>query len=288
MKNITLPSYAKLNLALKIVGKRPDGFHELVTLFERIDLHDDITFKTSPQKSFSIACDDKRVPCDKRNLIWKAAQVLAEGENVPMAANIIVKKRIPVAAGLAGGSSNAATALMGLNQLWDLKLSRDKLITYANKLGSDITFFLYDVPFAIGTGRGEVIKPLKLKAKLDHFVVVPKAPLLTKDVYGAFKLAELTNRDDDVNIVLRCLETFDLSTVADKIFNDLETPILKLKPHLAKLKARVARADKNVLGCCFSGSGPSIFAVMATHKDAQRMKKIFARLYSQVFAVRTQ
>ncbi len=285
MRSFKLSSYAKLNLALKVTGRRPDGFHELVTLFERIDLHDDISFAPAKDGVFTILCDDKRVPCDQRNLIWKAARVLSEGEKVNRGAKIIIRKRIPVAAGLAGGSSNGATALLGLNKLWNLRLSREKLVAYASMIGSDVAFFLYNTPFAVGTGRGEVIKPLALKASLWHFLVVPQAPLLTKDVYGHFAQS-FTKRGSDVNIILRSLDKNDPSGVGAGLFNDLEAPILRLKPHLGKLKDRVAR--HNVLGVSFSGSGPSVFAITASEKEAKVLKKIFSKTYKQVFVVKTQ
>jgi len=285
MKPFTLFSYAKLNLALRVAGRRPDGFHELVTLFERISLHDDISFTPAKEGAFSIRCDDRRVPCDERNLIWKAARVLAEGENVSKGAKIVVKKRIPVAAGLAGGSSNAAAALLGLNRLWDLGLSRAKLLSYARMIGSDVAFFLYDAPFAVGTGRGEVIRPLAVKAGFWHFLVVPRAPLLTKDVYGRFGQC-FTKAGGDVNIMLRSLEKNDPVGVGAGLLNDLEAPILALKPHLGKLKERVAR--RGVLGVAFSGSGPSVFAVVASEKEAKALKKIFSKTYKQVFVVKTK
>jgi 4-diphosphocytidyl-2-C-methyl-D-erythritol kinase len=288
MAPFTVRSYAKLNLALRIVGKRPDGFHELVTLFERIDLHDDMAFASAPDGKFSIACDDRRVPRDDRNLVWKAAAMLQDGERVIKGARITITKRIPVAAGLAGGSSNAAAALVGLNRLWRLKLPRERLIVYANKLGSDVAFFLHDAPFAVGTGRGEKIRPLACTTKLWHFLVVAKAPLLTKDVYACYapRRARLTRPDGDVNIMLRSLRKHDPAGVGAGLFNDLEAPILALKPNLGKLKARVA--GQGVLGVSFSGSGPSIFAVVGTRKDAERLKKIFSKAYPQSFAVCTK
>ena len=283
----TLRSYAKLNLALKVKGRRPDGYHELSTVFERIDLHDDISFSLPAGNGFVIRCADRRVPRDGRNLIWKAAALLAAGEGVPMTAEVTLEKRIPVAAGLAGGSSNAATALVGLNRLWKLRLTRAKLIAYANKLGSDIAFFLHDVPFAVGTGRGEIIRPLASKARLWHFLVVPSAPLLTKDVYGAFALAgrDLTRPDGDVNIMLRSLRKYDPGAVGGCLFNDLEAPILALKPGLGRLKAQVER--QGTCGVSFSGSGPSVFAVTASRVEAERLRKVFSGKYAQSYVVRT-
>ena len=286
MPPVTLPAHAKLNLSLSILGRRPDGFHELETLFERIDLHDDLTFTVKPSGVIKISCDDKRVPCDERNLVHKAARLLMRGETVSQGVAITIKKRIPVAAGLAGGSSNAATTLLGLNKVWNLGLSRARLVSYAAQVGSDVAFFLYDTPFALGTGRGEVIKPLKVKARLWHFLVVPKAPVLTKDVYGCYAswTGRLTKRKAD-DTIYRSLKKNDPVGVAQALSNDLERPILKLKPHLGKLKDRVARQD--VLGVSFSGSGPSVYAVVASEKEALKIKAVFARTYSQVFAVRT-
>jgi 4-diphosphocytidyl-2-C-methyl-D-erythritol kinase len=206
------------------------------------------------------------------------------GVKVRSGVRITITKRIPVAAGLAGGSSNAAAALVGLNRLWDLRLSRGQLLAHAAALGSDVAFFLYDAPFAIGTGRGEIIKPLLFQAKLWHFLVVPKAPLLTKEVYGHFS-PPLTKPDGDVTIILRSLQKADPAGVGAGLFNDLEAPILALKPHLGKLKARVAR--QGVLGAAFSGSGPSVFAVTSSKEEALRLKKIFVRTYSQVFTAHT-
>jgi 4-diphosphocytidyl-2-C-methyl-D-erythritol kinase len=286
MKPFILPSHAKLNLSLTILGRRSDGFHELETLFERIDLHDDLTFSSAPAGVIKISCDDKRVPCDERNLVHKVAVMLMDGEQVKRGAVIAIRKRIPVAAGLAGGSSNAATTLLGLNKLWNLKLSRAKLVAYASKIGSDIAFFLYDTPFALGTGRGENVRPLDIKVRLWHFLVVPKAPVLTKDVYGCYARmhAGLTKQGGD-DTIIRSLKRNDPVAVGKALTNDLEAPILKLKPHLGKLKSRVGRQD--VLGVSFSGSGPSVYAVVASEKEALRIKKVFSRTYSQVFAVRT-
>ncbi len=286
MKPFTLPAYAKLNLSLAILGRRSDGFHELETLFERIDLHDELMFSQAPEGVIRVSCDDLRVPCDGRNLVDKVARLLMDGERVSKGASIVIKKRIPVAAGLAGGSSNAATTLAGLNKLWNLGLSRAKLVTYAAKAGSDVAFFLYDTPFAWGRGRGEIVEPLDIKTKLWHFLIVPKAPVLTKDVYGCYAAmhAGLTKCKAD-DTIIRSLKKNDPVAVAKALSNDLEAPILKLKPHLGKLKYRVGCQD--VLGVSFSGSGPSVYAVVSCEKEALRLKQVFERTYSQVFAVRT-
>ncbi|MEI8011275.1 MAG: 4-(cytidine 5'-diphospho)-2-C-methyl-D-erythritol kinase [Candidatus Omnitrophota bacterium] len=280
-------SYAKLNLFLKVTGRRPDGFHELVTLFERIDLYDNLTFVPAPPGKIIITCDDRRVPCDARNLVYRVAVRLMEGEKVWRGARIHIAKRIPVAAGLAGGSSNAAAAITGLDRLWGLKLSLVKRLAYARAIGSDVAFFLYDTPFALGTGRGDIIKPLAVKAQLWHVLVVPRAPVLTKDVYGLFgkTAARLTKPDANVSMIVRSLKQQDPGGVGRALVNDLEAPILALKPQLAQLKARLIR--QMPLGVSFSGSGPTVFAVTASPEEALRIKNVFSRSYRQVFAART-
>jgi 4-diphosphocytidyl-2-C-methyl-D-erythritol kinase len=287
MRPFTLRSYAKLNLTLKVVGRRADGFHELVTLFERIDLCDDIRFSPAPDGVFSIHCDDPAVPCDERNLVWKAARVLWEGEGISCGAKVTIRKRIPVAAGLAGGSSNGATALMGFKRLWGLKISRKSMAAYAALIGSDVAFFLYDTAFAIGTGRGEIIKPLALTARLWHFLVVPEEPVLTRDVYARFSSGtRLTPVGGDVSMMLRSLKKKDPVAVAAALVNDLTASILELKPHLGLLKDKVA-GMKGVLGASFSGSGPSVYAITASAPAARRLRSLFGKKYRQVFVVRT-
>ncbi|MBF0619085.1 MAG: 4-(cytidine 5'-diphospho)-2-C-methyl-D-erythritol kinase [Candidatus Omnitrophica bacterium] len=294
---LKLLSPAKLNLTLKILGKRPDGFHELETLFERIDLVDEITFKPAPE-GIHISCDHPDVPCDERNLVFKGARLLQEGEHVTHGARIHIKKRIPVAAGLAGGSSNGATAIRGLDQLWGLKLSRAKRVAYAKKLGSDVAFFLYDTPWAVGLGRGEKIKPVTIKPQYWHVLITPSVPVLTKDVYGHYAGTHkaqirpkrggdfgLTKLSDDVIILIRSLRKMDFYGVGKGLSNDLSPSMLALRPRLAELQQKLQKQD--VRGVSFSGSGPSIFAITETRAQAERVKKVFALVYSQVFIVQT-
>jgi 4-diphosphocytidyl-2-C-methyl-D-erythritol kinase len=285
MKSITLKSPAKLNLYLKIVNKRPDGFHNLTTLFERIDLADEINLSHEPSGRIRVSCDHPHVPTGPKNLVYKVAAVLKQDFGVKEGVHIAIQKNIPVAAGLAGGSSNAATVLQGLNKVWDLKLSRAQLVKYAAKIGSDVAFFLYDCPWALGTGRGEVIKTLKIQAKLWHVLVVPRVKMLTKRVYGALNL-KLTKSGHGVNILTHSLGKNDIRKVGSLLLNDLEQPIGRLEPRLLKVKKKLL-AFKTA-GVAFSGSGPSLFTVVESKKQADEIKSILERRYSQVFVVRTQ
>ena len=283
MKSLTLNSYAKLNLVLDVLGQRPNGFHELRTIFERIDLHDTITLKKT-LGSIRIVCHHPFVPLGPKNLVYKIAQRLQKDFCIPEGVEITIKKNIPVAAGLAGGSSNAATVLQGLNRLWDLKLTQENLMDYASGAGSDVAFFLYDTAYALGEGRGEQIKVLPFKTKLWHVLVTPRFKIYTKEVFGCFNL-ELTKKKDNVSILLPFLRGNNLYSIGSSLSNDLEPAILSLKPHLGRLKEKML--DAGAVGVCFSGSGPSVFALAESQKHALGLRARFDGRYTQVFVVST-
>ncbi|MBL8012739.1 MAG: 4-(cytidine 5'-diphospho)-2-C-methyl-D-erythritol kinase [Candidatus Omnitrophica bacterium] len=284
MKIIKLKSPAKLNLYLKVVGKRHDGFHELKTIFERIDLADTLRFTEMVNGKINIQCIHPQVPLGPKNLVYKVADLLRRDFGISQGVTIQIDKNIPVAAGLAGGSSNAAITLMGLNQLWRLGLGQKELVEYAKKIGSDVPFFLYDCSWALGTGRGDIISPMKIETKLWHVLVVPKMRMLTPKVYGAMNL-KLTKFGDDVNILTRYLGQNDVVKIGSLLRNDLEGPISFLKPSLLKIKRKIEAL--NAVGTAFSGSGPSIFSVIESRKAAVEIYKQLKRQYRQVFIVKT-
>ncbi|MEO8041728.1 MAG: 4-(cytidine 5'-diphospho)-2-C-methyl-D-erythritol kinase, partial [Acidobacteriota bacterium] len=154
---ITLPSFAKINLHLQVIGRRPDGFHDLCTVFQTISLHD--TISVWPADEILISCGDDKIPVGEQNLVVKAAVALREKAGVSHGARIHLDKRIPAPGGLGGGSSNAATALLVLNTLWNLDIATDDLHAVAESLGSDVPFFLYGGT-ALGMGRGEIVEPI--------------------------------------------------------------------------------------------------------------------------------
>ena len=283
MPSLTLNSYAKLNLVLDVLGQRPDGFHELRTIFERIDLHDTIILKRT-SSSIRVVCDCPHVPLGVKNLVYKIAQRLQKDFGILEGVAITIEKRIPVAAGLAGGSSNAAAVLQGLNRLWGLGLTPKKLVDYALAAGSDVAFFLYDTPYALGEGRGERIKALPFKTKLWHVLVTPQLKVYTKDVFSRLNL-KLTKKKDNVNILLPFLRENNLYSIGPGLSNDLEPAILSFKPHLRRLKEKLL--DAGAVGACFSGSGPSVFALAESQKHALGLRARFDRRFSRVFVVST-
>lgn len=284
MKVLTLRSPAKLNLYLKVVRKREDGYHELVTLFERIDLADELRFQSNAAGRINIFCSDRDVPKGKKNLIVQAAHLLREHGRVSEGADIHLVKRIPVAAGLAGGSSNAATALMGLNRLWRLGLSREQLVDFGRRLGSDVPFFLYQTPWALGTGRGDRIRPLNLPVKLWHVLVVPRLKMYSREVFTTLNL-QLTKTNDNVNILIHYLKKNNIMRAVDLLSNDLESSILQIRPNLFQVKERLL--SSGVMGASFSGSGPAVFGIVSSRRQAEHVEANMGRHYTKVFAVKT-
>lgn len=309
MKSLLLKSPAKLNLLLKVNFKRPDGYHDLTTLFERIDLCDEIRLRENNLGRIRIFCNNPHVPKGTKNLCFKAAQLLQDDFSVNRGVDIKITKRIPVAAGLGGGSGNAATVLLGLNRLWKLSLSKQQLAFYAQKIGSDVPFFIFDCRWAIGTQRGDKIQKLPLKAKFWHVLVVPRLKVYTREIFGALNLKlihsappsvstlsmpqsknsrhtnMLTKKKVDVNILHRAIRKNDLPKVGRLLLNDLETALVQFHPNLLKIKGKLKKYP--TLGVLFSGSGPAVFGLVQSKKAAERIKAILGRQYRQVFVVRT-
>lgn len=284
MKTIVLPAPAKLNLVLRVINKRQDGYHNLKTLFERIDLCDELSFSRNSTGKITIRCDHPFVPVGPKNLVFKVAQLLKNEHNVREGVDVHIRKKIPVAAGLAGGSSNAATALLGLNQLWKLSLSPAQLVAFARLIGSDVAFFLYNRSWALGTERGDVIKPVLIRPKIWHVLVVPRIKMYSREVFTRLNL-QLTKKDDDVNILIRYLQFNNIIKAQSLLANDLETSILAIRPGLQNVKNRLTACG--LTGVSFSGSGPAVFALTGTKQEAQAAVQILNRRYRQVFSVCT-
>ena len=270
---LRLRAPAKLNLYLRVLGRRPDGYHEIETVFERIDLADELTFELHPSE-VRLTCSDSSLSCGEDNLILQAARLLEREAGVSAGARLHLEKRIPVSAGLGGGSSDAAAALLGLNRLWDLGLDRDRLIELAARLGSDVPFFLSPEPFAAGRGRGERCEPLGVSARLAHVLVVPPERLSTKEVYAGAHF-NLTARTPSITIVTHALRNGPaMAGLADGLWNDLEPEAILRCPVIATIQAHLR--EQGCLGVLVSGSGSSVFGLCAdgtqAHEAAARIR----------------
>ena len=295
MNKLILNSYAKLNLYLEVINKRRDNYHNIKTVFERIGLSDKIVLESRQDKQIKIICDHPDVPCDNSNLCYRSAKLLQDNFKVDKGVQIRIVKRIPVGAGLGGGSSNAAFVLLGLNKLWKLHLSQAKLARLARKIGSDVAFFIYDSPFAKGTRRGEKIEPLEglNNLRLWHILVVPGIKVSTAviyrkwDTYRNKELQGLTRPEYNVKILPLALQKKDLGLIGKSFFNSLEQVSIKLYPEIRRIKEWLVH--RNVQSILMSGSGPAVFGVVSSRKEAVSLCRQLRRENRawRVFVVRT-
>jgi 4-diphosphocytidyl-2-C-methyl-D-erythritol kinase len=282
MQSYSLIAPAKINLYLEIIGDRPDGFHELVMIMQSVSLADRIDLQSSDTQKIQVACDHPQVPTDKTNLAYRAAQLM--GDTFPqMYANyggvkIRIEKNIPVAAGLAGGSGNAAAVLVGINLLWKLGLTQPELQDLAAELGSDIPFCVSGGT-AIATGRGEQVDDLQ---PLDNmWVVLAKYDQISVSTPWAYQTYRQQYRDTYVSDapgvksrtakvssgpLVKAIAHHHNSEIGKLIHNDLEKIVFPGYPLVAELKAAFAAQD--VLGTMMSGSGPTVFALCESETQA--------------------
>jgi 4-diphosphocytidyl-2C-methyl-D-erythritol kinase len=290
---VLLHSYAKLNLYLEVLKLRQDAYHNIKTIFERIDLADKIILKSRPDKKIILTCHQRGVPKGSSNLAYRSAKLLQDIFHISKGVDIKIMKRIPVGAGLGGGSSNAASVLIGLNKLWKLKLSQEKLTQLARKIGSDVPFFIYNCPFAEGRARGDRIKPLRTlrNLRLWHILLVPKFKVSTPLIYKKWdrdaKTFKLTRPRHNVKILTLALRKNNLSLLGEALFNSLEQVTAGLYPEILRIRERLTQLGaKSIL---MSGSGPAIFGVVSSRKEALTFyRQLKTDSLVEVFLTRTQ
>jgi 4-diphosphocytidyl-2-C-methyl-D-erythritol kinase len=282
MQTYSLVAPAKINLYLEIIGDRPDGFHELAMVLQSISLGDRITLNAIGIDTVNVRCNHPEVPQDNTNLAYRAAALMAEQFPDAMAkyggVAITIDKQIPVAAGLAGGSSNAAAVLVGLDLLWKLGLTKEELQDLGAQIGSDVPFCIRGGTM-LATGRGEVLSPLK---NLDHFhVVLAKYNNLSISTAWAYKTyrqqfsqnyvsqpQDLQSRRERVHSgpIVSAIMHDEGEKIGKLLHNDLEKVALPEYPQILQL--REAFASQGVLGTMMSGSGPTVFALTESQEQA--------------------
>ncbi len=275
MRSLSVVSPAKVNLALFVTGRLPDGYHRLVTLFHRISLADQMTL-TPQAAGFRLISDCPGLPLGEDNLITRAYRLVQKKIPGVGGVQVRLRKRIPMQAGLGGGSSNAANFLLALKRLYRLPLGRDELIALGGQLGADVPFFLYETPQALGEGRGDEIRPLVLNRKRWFVLVLSSEPLSTPRVYGEwdkhFSQGHFLTKKERVDRI-RCLVSGREKSLdwAAKLYNDLEGPACRLCPGVRKTMAMVVQLGAPAVA--MSGSGPAVFAVMDGEQEARALKK---------------
>lgn len=262
---LLMESPAKINLHLEVLGKRADGFHELETLLATIDLCDRIELRRTKQ-STEVAIDDATVDATD-NLVTRAVRLVREESGRDDGVAIAVKKKIPIGAGLGGGSSNAAATLAGLDRLWNLNWPIERLGELGAKLGSDVPFFFH-APAAIARGRGERLEPCRLKNgfAFDLVLVCPQVGLSTASV---FRNTKLSDEKHSIAGIVAALEAGDVPAIGGLLFNRLEEASARLCPEVERI--RQAAATWNCLGHRMTGSGSSYFAVCASAIEARAL-----------------
>lgn len=264
MKKFTLPAYAKINWFLRILGKREDGFHELRTAFQTVSLRDDLTFSEADE--IILTCNDKSVPNGENNLIFKAARELQRKLDVKTGARIHLEKRIPSPGGLGGGSSDAATALIGLTKLWNVEISFDELLKIGADLGSDVPFFLYGGT-AFGVGRGTEIFHTEDVDEKFMVIVTPDVFVPTKEAFARLNAPGLTNFDSKSSLKI-CRD--ELEKALSRHFssaNDFEKVIFEIEPEIERVKIKLLNCGARQAQ--MSGSGASVFAVFENEETRQ-------------------
>jgi len=267
-RSITLKAPAKINLFLDVLGKRSDGYHNIITVFERINIFDRITLST--QKSgVSLSCN-KEIP-EKNNQAYKAAHLILSESKAKQGIKIRIEKNIPIAAGLGGGSSDAASTLIGINILLKLGYNKDRLISLAKSIGADVAFFILEESFAIGKEKGDAVESLPFKPpKMWHLIVFPGVRTFTKEIYEALRL-DLTTKRPDVKILIHALRIGDFDLIKETAYNRLEDPALDREPGLNTIRSNLIRLD--IGSAHLSGSGSTIFSIAKTRKEAISAKK---------------
>jgi len=266
---------AKINLFLEVTAKRKDGYHNLNTLFLKLSLFDKLYF-TKRKSGIVIKCSHKQVPVNAENLVYKAAELLIKKTGVSCGATIRLEKDIPVGAGLGGGSSDAAAALLGLNRLWGLKLPLKTLLDMGRKLGADVPLFLIPETLVVGRGIGDRLKPVKLSKRIWIILIDPQVHISTAQIYQSLRVG-LTKTRNDVKILTQALNNADFEMINKTLFNRLEQVTFKKYKVLSKVKKKMSALGARAV--LMSGSGSTIFAVELSKEKALRIKNKLRGIY---------
>lgn len=277
---LVLKAPAKINWTLYVLDKRKDGYHNILSLMQCIELYDTLTFEGSDSVE---VITDIQVPVEQ-NLVYKSAQLLNDRFGIKRGVRIRLDKEIPSGAGLGGGSSDAAYTLIGLNKVWDLGLGKDELKLLGSEIGSDVPFF-FDCPIALVEGRGDIVKPLEIDNQYALLLLKPLVSISTAWAYEQLTkaTAELTKTEDKFNniqLIYNALRSGDVSLIKSKANNDFEDLAMKKYPVIKELKEKLL--DAGALMAIMSGSGSTVFGLFEDRDKAASASKQFSSHWSRV------
>lgn len=267
MQSLTLQAPAKVNLRLEVLDRRSDGYHNLINIMERVNILDEIDIKIV-EKGLSVECDHEAVPPDEENIAFKALKEILAYSSRNVGVEVKIKKNIPVASGMGGGSSNAAAVIKGINQMLKLKLSKEKLLQIGTKVGADVPFFLFEAP-AVAEGIGEQLKRIKSMPKLLFLIVNPGIRVSTAAVYNKFNGRVVKNREvTEIPNIYRTKRD-----VAKILSNDLERITIKEFPVIGEIKEAILA--QGAIASMMTGSGPTVFGLFS---DKNKLSKAYENI----------
>ncbi len=282
MSEITELAHAKINLTLDVLGRRPDGYHEVNMVMQTLELADTLTLKRS-DKGITLFTTTDEIPVGPENLAWKAAKLMFEHFNLDGGIEICLEKCIPVAAGLAGGSADAAAVIRGINKLCNLGQTAEQLCTLGAKIGSDVPFCILQGT-AVARGRGEVLEQLAPCPHMWVVLVKPPVGVATGDVYARYSSDRVEQRPNTAGVI-QAINERNGTSVARSLCNVLESVTIKLIPEIAVIKDKMVRAG--AVNSLMSGSGPTVFAIANNQVEAQAIADKFDPKINTVVVTRT-
>ena len=284
LRTLRIRAHAKINLFLNVLGKREDGYHNLETVFQSIDLYDEIILRERVSQGMVLHCDHPEVPSDSSNIAYEAAQAISDVVGGIRGLEIRIEKRIPVAAGLAGGSANAAAVLHGINELFSLEITQSRLLQLGTELGADVPFCLIGGT-AFGTGIGDILTPFSPLTDVPLILINPGISVSTSDIFRNLHIP-LTKQAKESIIIRDCVEKRDIAGIGKNLYNILEIPVFSKHSELSDIKSQLS-TQVGVLGTLMSGSGATIFALMQDTNSAQRCQSHFKNAYSFCMTTKT-
>lgn len=270
----TAYAYAKINLSLDILGTRPDGYHLVRMLMQSLSLRDVLTLTVADTPRLTMTCSDPSLPTDEHNLAYRAASLFCDTYHIPYGIHLHLEKHIPVAAGLAGGSSDAAAVLRGLNEMFGRPASKEELAALGLKLGADVPYCLL-LGTALSEGIGEILTPLPAAPQCYCLLVKPEAGASTKQIYTDYDL--LAAREPivhpDTDGLLTALSSGDYPGITSRLCNVLEPVTVKHVPEISVIKETLKELGAD--GVLMSGSGPTVFALFSSEEKARHAEAHF-------------
>lgn len=269
MEKLIKKAYGKINLGLDVLRRRPDGYHEVKMIMQMVDIYDTLTFEKRADDQIVLSANREDIPCDESNLIYKAAKLLFDYKQVSYGVNIHLEKRIPVAAGMAGGSTDAAAAFTGVNELFELGVSQKELMELAVKVGADVPYCILG-GCALSEGIGEVLTPLPNPPYCEMVIAKPDINVSTKYVYENLNLPEL-KKHPDIDGIKAAIEAGNLEGVIERLENVLESVTVKKYGIIQDIKDEMISLGAS--NAIMSGSGPTVFGFFDTREEAEAAKE---------------